>query len=50
MGIETIVGPHNTQAYVNQAVSVTEIQEDAGIDTEIGERVAGTEGDDDQGS
>jgi len=45
MGVATIVGPHSTEAYVSQAVAVTEIQEESGIDTEIGETVAGTAGD-----
>ncbi len=43
MGVDAIVGPHNTEAYVNQAVGVTEAQEAAGTDTSVGEGVAGTE-------
>jgi hypothetical protein len=43
IGVDTIVGPHNMEAYVNQAVEVTDIQEDQGIDTGIGEEVTGSE-------
>ena len=41
MGVETIVGPHNQEAYINQAVAITENQEQLGIDTSIGEGVTG---------
>ena len=27
MGVDTIVGPHNQEAYINQAVAITEAQE-----------------------
>ena len=33
MGVDTIVGPHNTDAYINQAVDITEKQEAQGIET-----------------
>jgi len=42
-GVDTIIGPHNTEAYINQAVEITELQEEGGVDVEIGEGVAGTE-------
>jgi len=40
--MQTIVGPHLLEATVNQAVEVTELQEEQG-DTDIGKEVAGTE-------
>lgn len=42
MGVDAIVGPHNQQAYINQAVDITDSQEEAGIDTAIGEDVTGS--------
>jgi len=45
MGVDTIVGPHNQEAYINQAVGVTELQEQSGVDTSVGEQVTGTNDD-----
>ena len=42
MGVDAIVGPHNQEAYINQAVAITESQESAGVDTSIGEDVTGS--------
>ena len=39
MGVDTIIGPHNQEAYINQAVEITESQESAGFDTGIGKDV-----------
>jgi hypothetical protein len=43
MGVDTVVGPHNSEAYINQSVAITEAQEGLGIDTSIGEEVTGSE-------
>ena len=41
--MQKFVGPHIIEAGVNQAVAVTELQKEAGLDTDVGEQVAGTE-------
>ncbi len=43
-GASVVMGPHLGEAIVNQAVQVTDIQDEQG-NTDIGEAVAGTEGD-----
>ena len=40
--MQTIAGPHLLEATVNQAVGITEAQEEQGQDTSIGEDIAGT--------
>lgn len=42
--MQKFVGPHIIEAGVNQAVAVTELQKEAGLDTSVGESVAGLEG------
>lgn len=44
--MEKFLGPHIIEAGVNQAVDITEKQKEQGLDTDIGEDVAGTGGDD----
>ena len=43
-GADVVLGPHLSEGIVNQAVAVTEVQEESGANTEIGKEVAGTEG------
>jgi len=41
-GIQAVVGPHVVEAVVNQAVGITEVQEEQ-VSTEIGQAVASTD-------